>query len=260
MQRSPFDLALTLPAVFPPEYPVAYYNQRWVQEALGVPVNYTFAPAAPVANFFAGTGDPFRYDGKADLEYLAAAGVGVAFVYGDRDYRCNCECRSHHTKVLVTPNRRETAGMGAENVSLTMDYPAAPSFREAGYTAIETNASYTGGLVRQHGNVSFSRVFEAGHSVDAYQPETVFRIFERAIRRRDVATGELDISSNGSYSTSGPESSLGTKNDMPTTSQPSVCYLYDLQATCTSEELAALENGTAIVEDYVVTLPVAGEM
>lgn len=62
-----------------------------MQEALGVPVNYSFAPLAPVQNFFGATGDPFRYDGKADLEYLLSTGVGVALVYGDRDYRCNCK-------------------------------------------------------------------------------------------------------------------------------------------------------------------------
>ena len=89
-QRSPFDLTMHLPAALPPAYQIAYYNQRWVQEALGVPVNYTFAPPAPVQNFFAETGDPFRYDGKADLEYLASTGVKIAFVYGDKDYRCNC--------------------------------------------------------------------------------------------------------------------------------------------------------------------------
>lgn len=62
-----------------------------MQEALGVPVNFTFAPAAPVQNFFAVTGDPFRYNAKTDLEYLVSTGVSLALVYGDRDYRCNCE-------------------------------------------------------------------------------------------------------------------------------------------------------------------------
>jgi hypothetical protein len=138
-----------------------------------------------------------------------------------------------------------------------MDYPAAPSFRKAGYTAIETNASYTGGLVRQYANVSFSRVFEAGHTVAAYQPETVFRIFQRAMSRKDVATGGVDIQINKNYSTSGPLSSFATKNDMPAADQPSVCYLYVLGSTCTPDELAALANGTATVKDYVVTLSVA---
>lgn len=137
-----------------------------------------------------------------------------------------------------------------------MDYPAAASFRKAGYTAIATNESYTGGLVRQHGNVSFSRVFEAGHSVAAYQPETVYRIFERAVNGRDVATGEVDVVSDPAYSTSGPENSLATKNELPA-GAPSTCYLYALGNTCTPDELAALENGTAVVKDYVLTLPVA---
>jgi hypothetical protein len=137
-----------------------------------------------------------------------------------------------------------------------MDYPAAASFRKAGYTPIVTNASYTGGLVRQHGNVSFSRVFEAGHAVAAYQPETVYRIFKRTIYGRDVATGEVVIANNDSYSTSGPENSLAITNELPA-GEPSICYLYALGSSCTPDELAALENGTAVVEDYVVRLPVA---
>ncbi|KAB5572313.1 Alpha/Beta hydrolase protein [Coniochaeta sp. 2T2.1] len=213
--RSPFDLGLTLPAAWPPAYQIAL---------------------PPVQNFFAATGDPFRYDGKADLEYLASTGVKIAFVYGDKDYRCNW--------------------LGAENTSLVMDYPAADSFRKAGYANIATNGSYTGGLVRQHANVSFSRVFDAGHAVAAYQPETVFRIFERAIFGRDVATGE--VASGNNYSTSGPLSSFGTKNKLPTREMPSVCYLYELETTCTPDELAALKNGTAVVRDFVVTLPTAG--
>lgn len=80
-----------MPGTFPPEYPIVYYNQRWVQQALGVPVNYTFSPLAPVANMFTVTGDAFRYDGRADLEYLLSTGVSLALVYGDRDYRCNCK-------------------------------------------------------------------------------------------------------------------------------------------------------------------------
>jgi len=36
-------------------------------------------------------------------------------------------------------------------------------FRAAGYEYIHTNRSYSGGVVRQHGNLSFSRVFESGH-------------------------------------------------------------------------------------------------
>lgn len=42
-------------------------------------------------------------------------------------------------------------------------------FREAGYQDIVTNQTYVGGVVRQYGKFSFSRVFEAGHEGNAHR-------------------------------------------------------------------------------------------
>lgn len=90
LQRSAFDISLPTPAAFPPGYSIAYYNQRWVQEALGVPVNFTLSSNAVVNNFFGATGDPVIVT-KRNLESVLDSGVGVAMVYGDLDYRCNCK-------------------------------------------------------------------------------------------------------------------------------------------------------------------------
>lgn len=234
--RSPFDISLLLPAVSPPEYPAAFYNQRWVQEALGVPVNFTLSSSVIPRDFFARTGDPMRYDAKADLEFLLDTGVGLALVYGDRDYRCNW--------------------LGAQNLSLALKHPSAPGFRSAGYADITTNASNTGGLVRQHGNISFSRVFEAGHAVAAYQPETVYRIYQRTILGRDVKTGEVDVAEG--YSTDGLKDTFGVRMALPE-SPGCVCYLYDVQGTCSGEEVEALQNGSAVVKDWVLMGVDAGE-
>ena len=78
-----------------------------------------------------------------DVEYLLNSGVKVTLVYGDRDQRCGWK--------------------GIENLSLKADWSGADDFQAAGYAYIHTNGSYDGGVVRQHGNLSFSRVFEAGH-------------------------------------------------------------------------------------------------
>lgn len=82
---------MPLPGMWPPfGQPAAFYNQRWVQEALGVPVNFTLSANTVVENFFTATGDPMIPSYKA-LETIVDAGVGVAFVYGDLDYQCNCK-------------------------------------------------------------------------------------------------------------------------------------------------------------------------
>lgn len=70
--------------------PVAFYNQRWVQQALGVPVNFTLSANSVPLNMLYGTGDVVTPTYET-LEYILDAGVGVAFVYGDRDFDCNCK-------------------------------------------------------------------------------------------------------------------------------------------------------------------------
>lgn len=99
LQRSAFDITLPTPATYPPAYTIAFYNQRWVQQALGVPVNFTLNSNAVVNNFFGVTGDPVIVTKRA-LETVLDAGVGVAMVYGDLDYRCNCE------STMLLPNTR----------------------------------------------------------------------------------------------------------------------------------------------------------
>jgi hypothetical protein len=131
-----------------------------------------------------------------------------------------------------------------------MSYPSAPNFRSAGYENISTNSSYRGGVVRQHKKISFSRVFEAGHAIGAFQPETVSKIFDRVMFDRDVATGDVNTL-HGSYSSTGPKSSFDIKNKLPS-SPKSVCYLWDAVNTCTADELKALVDGTAVVKDFVL--------
>ncbi|KAK7418753.1 hypothetical protein QQX98_003771 [Neonectria punicea] len=230
---SAFDIALKLPGIFPGDYATPFYNQRWVQEALGVPVNFTLSGSTIATNLLYLTGDEMVHS-VSNVEYILSAGVNLALVYGDRDYRCNW--------------------LAAEKVSLSMSYPEAPAFRSSGYTHIETNSSYVGGLVRQHGNVSFSRVFDSGHSVAAYQPETVYRIFKRAIFGRDVATGRVEIGAGGNYSSNGPLSSFSVKNKLPESPEPT-CFLSQASWACSDEQLEALADGTAVVRDNVVVSP-----
>lgn len=95
---------------------------------------------------------------------LLDQGVKVALVYGDSDYQCNCKS---HLQVLpwqgAPANMGMAKGYGGEQVSLVIESQFTQGFQDAGYAEIQTNATYVGGLVRQHGNLSFSRVFDAGH-------------------------------------------------------------------------------------------------
>ncbi|KAF2649970.1 putative carboxypeptidase S1 [Lophiostoma macrostomum CBS 122681] len=229
--RSPFDMSLDKLAVFPPDYIIGYMNQEWVQKELGAPLNFSISSVNMPDYYFGVTGDAGKVTIDA-INYVASSGLKVALIYGDRDYRCNW--------------------LGGEAVSLAMEYPSSSSFRAAGYEALTTNNTYQGGVVRQHNSISFSRVFEAGHAAGAYQPETVSKIFDRVMFNKDVATGGQDVAADADYSSTGPESSFGIKNELPE-SAAHECYVWDILHTCNDEEIAALANGTAVVENYILT-------
>ncbi|KAL5342909.1 Alpha/Beta hydrolase protein [Aspergillus crustosus] len=231
--RGYYDISHFDPDPFPPPNYLGYLSQSWVQEALGVPINFTESVDSVYTGFSA-TGDYPRSDVHGyleDLAYILDSGIKVALVYGDRDYACPWN--------------------GGEQVSLQVDYSNADKFRAAGYAPVHTNASYVGGSVRQHGNFSFTRVFQAGHEVPAYQPETAYEIFHRAIFNRDIATGKVSTAKNGTYSTKGPSSTFNITNTVPDSPAPT-CYILSLGSYCTPEQIESVVNGTALIKDYIV--------
>lgn len=232
--RNFYDIAAPTLDSFPPQYFNGYLSQSSVLGALGVPVNYSGYGNAIGQGFYS-IGDYARTDIRGgylqDLAYLLENNVRVALIYGDRDYACNW--------------------IGGENVSLNIPYSSQQQFLAAGYAPIQVNSSYVGGLVRQYGNLSFSRVFESGHEVPSYQPEAALQIFNRAVFGMDIATGNVSIAKNATYATEGPSSSWQTKNQVPPMPQLQ-CYVLDLYATCTDDQINAVINGSATVKDYIL--------
>ncbi|GBF61418.1 carboxypeptidase S1 homolog A [Trichophyton mentagrophytes] len=231
-----YDIAHPLQDPFPPPFYKGFLSQSSVLSDMGSPVNFT-QYAQAVGKSFHGVGDYARPDVRGftgDIAYLLESGVKVALVYGDRDYICNW--------------------IGGEQVSLGLNYTGTAEFHRAGYADVKVNSSYVGGLVRQHGNFSFTRVFEAGHEVPGYQPETSLKIFERIMFNKDIATGELDIAQKPDYGTTGTESTFQVKNEIPPSPEPT-CYLLSADGTCTQEQLKAIKEGTAVVENYIIKSP-----
>jgi hypothetical protein len=97
--------------------------------------------------------------------------------------------------------------------------------------------------VRQYGNLSFSRIFDAGHTVPFYQPETAFTVFTRIIQGDDISMGHnVNLST---YRTEGIPDSMVHKNKIPQ-SPTSVCWIRYLQ-TCTRDQLDAILRGEGVV-------------
>jgi hypothetical protein len=137
--------------------------------------------------------------------------------------------------------------MGGEAVSLALARESSYSstFPAAGYAAIISNDSYVGGHVRQYGNLSFSRVFDAGHMIPSYQAETSFVVFSRIIRGDDIGMGQsVDLSTFG---TQGPGKSLHT-NRVPVQAR-STCWIRAIDDTCTEDEKHQIYKGLGVVEN-----------
>jgi carboxypeptidase D len=174
----------------PPLALPAYLNIGEVQQALGVDTNYTNWVNPEVMAPFWFTGDFVRSYPLTDLVELLDSGTRVALIYGDADYLCNW--------------------YGGEDLSLATNFSCATGFRNAGYAPLMVNGKRYGDT-REHGNFSFTRVFDAGHLVPFYQPEASLAMFNRTIRGMDIATGEQKI--HHGYSTRGPaKSTYSQKN------------------------------------------------
>jgi hypothetical protein len=137
--------------------------------------------------------------------------------------------------------------MGGEAVSLALAHESSynSTFHAAGYADIVSNDSYVGGHVRQYGNLSFSRIFDAGHMVPSYQAETAFVVFSRIIQGDDIGMGQnVDLSTFG---TQGPEKSLHA-NKVPEQAQ-STCWIRAIDDTCTDDEKHQIYKGLGMVEN-----------
>lgn len=225
--RSPYDLAAPYRDPYPALRFLDYVNQGTILQTIGSPVNYTMSSTA-VFKVFQDTGDLSKGGNIKRLAALLNRGVRIGFIYGDRDYICNW--------------------YGGEAVSLGVANQAglnyAAKFPAAGYAPIIVNDSYVGGLVRQYGNLSFSRIYQAGHSVPWYQPETAFQVFARIMMGTSVSTGEtINLST---FNTTG--SSAASHTDKLPAMPSSTCYIRAFADTCDydAQALVSGHNGTVI--------------
>ncbi|KZF24904.1 alpha/beta-hydrolase [Xylona heveae TC161] len=226
--RGQYDIRHMNPDPFPPGEYREYLNQGNFLAAIGARTNYS-----EVSNFVNGvfitTGDPERGDQISQLAYLLSKGVRVALIYGDADYICNWY------------------GGQAASFAVAQASNYTP-FYNAGYADIQVNQSYIGGAVRQYGNLSFSRVYDAGHLVPAYQPETAFTVFTRIIQGTNIATGETVNLTN--FGTTGNANATHTNKAGPAPSP--TCWIRAIEDTCTDQQKVMIMNGQGVVINGVL--------
>ena len=228
--RSVYDVSQNVLNPFPDSHYLEYLNTLAVQQAIGVPVNYT-QDSLTVFGAFNATGDYARDGMLADLAFLLESGVRVGLIYGDRDYICNW--------------------VGGEAVSFAIAGAVQPQYApwySAGYAPIVVNETYVGGVVREFGNLSFSRIYDSGHLIPAYQPETAFTVFTRIIEGVDVSLGiPVELATFG---TEGDANATQT-NSAPPMASPT-CFLRAVNETCNTDQKNMLANGAGVIINGVL--------
>ncbi|KAL8949268.1 MAG: hypothetical protein Q9222_004607 [Ikaeria aurantiellina] len=218
--RSIYDVTQRVPSPFPPSTYLEYLNTAELQSAIGVAVNYTESNSA-ISNAFIQTGDYERGNQISQMAYLLSLGIRVALIYGDRDYICNW------------------LGGEAVSFSIAAQSPAYAPFYSAGYADIVVNNTYVGGVVRQYGNLSFSRIYNAGHLIPAYQPETAFTVFTRIIMGTDMSLGKpIDLHT---YKSNGTANATYTSK-APDSAEPT-CWIRNINGTCTDDQKNMILKG-----------------
>ena len=227
--RDVYDITQMTPDSFPSSTYLSYLNSAAFQDAVGAVVNYTETNHV-VETAFLSTGDYDRGDQISDIAYLLSLGIRVALVYGDRDYICNW--------------------LGGEAISFAIasQSPLLAPFYSAGYAEIVVNSTYVGGVVRQYGNLSFSRIYDAGHLVPAYQPETAFTVFTRVIMGTEISTGEpIDLAT---YTSKG-DANATYQNKLPSQNPPT-CWIRNVAGSCTDDQKTEIAKGSGVIIDDVL--------
>jgi len=172
--RGTYDIRHPQDDPTPPEYFPDFLNMAEVQNALGVSVNYTESND-DIYYAFQATGDFVYNSFLKDLEGLLAQGLRVSLFYGDADYICNW--------------------FGGQAISLALNYTHSKEFAAAGYEPFTVDGTEYG-EVRQYGNLSFLRIYEAGHEVPYYQPQAALALFNRTLNHWNIADGTEMVTAN----------------------------------------------------------------
>jgi carboxypeptidase C (cathepsin A) len=251
VNRSPYDIRVKPEVSLSAAYQ-EYLTTAPVMQAIGAQVNYTQSSIA-VLNAFAQNGDSVRGTQLKSLADLLARGIRVAFIYGDACVSSHHTNTGHESFTDFHTSDIICNWLSGQSTSLALSAllpPYATSFTAASYASIVVNTSYVGGHVRQFGNLSFSRIFNAGHLVPMYQPETAFTVFTRVIKGVDISMGKtVDLAT---YGTEGVSNSSVYRNEVgDDEGAEGVCWIRDVEGTCTPDERRGIEKGDGDVRNGI---------
>ncbi|KAG0696239.1 Alpha/Beta hydrolase protein [Suillus ampliporus] len=158
-----YDLRQNSSALFPPDYHIDYLHKKDVMKKIGAQIKYQECPDAPY-ELFVKTGD----DAKTwlpQLSALANSGMKILIWAGETDIICNW--------------------LGVHAAVLAMDWYGNETLHNTPFTNMTIDGTPVA-AVQNVDNFSFARVYEAGHTVPAFQPQAALEIFSQVIRKEQL--------------------------------------------------------------------------
>ncbi|KAG9246480.1 carboxypeptidase-like protein S1 [Calycina marina] len=149
---------------YPPETYVTYLQSAAVVKAIGALSTYAECPNAPYEKF-AATGDDSR-SFLSTLSTVVQSGIQTLIWAGDADWICNW--------------------FGGLAVAEAITFSESAAFKAAAVTNYNVNG-VTGGTFKSVANLSWLRVFGAGHEVPYYQPALSLQAFTQTMQKKAIS-------------------------------------------------------------------------
>ena len=160
-----YDVRLGSQAVDPPETYATYLARSDIKTKIGARSTYTECPDAAYDKF-SSTGDNSR-SLLPELSSVVQSGIQVLMWAGDADWICNW--------------------VGNEYVANNVTFGGQSAFRAAALEPYNVNG-VAGGMFKTQDNLSFLRVYAAGHEVPYYQPALALQAFRQTMSQQALAS------------------------------------------------------------------------
>ncbi|KAF2468891.1 carboxypeptidase S1 [Lindgomyces ingoldianus] len=149
----------------PPANYATYLTNTTVTKVIGAQSKYQECPNAPY-NKFASTGDGPR-SFMTQLSDVVSSGVTTLIWAGDADWICNW--------------------FGVYDVANAIKYTGQSAFASKALAPYKVKGK-EGGSFKTQGNLSFLRVYGAGHEVPYYQPELSLQVFIQTMKKGAIVS------------------------------------------------------------------------
>ncbi|TVY16076.1 Carboxypeptidase S1 [Lachnellula arida] len=150
---------------YPPETYADYLQTASVVKAIGAKSTYSECPDAPYEKF-ANTGDDAR-SFVSTLSKVVQSGITVTLWAGDADWICNW--------------------FGGLVVADSITFSGSSAFGSKAVTNYTVDGT-AGGTFKTEGNLSWLRVFGAGHEVPYYQPKLALQVFKQTMQKQALSS------------------------------------------------------------------------